>query len=485
MNLRFSLIVAIIVLSSVAFIGQSNAQVSPENFEKTVSGGESFSVNFAVFNDRNESLFYSVILPISDGWEIKSEHPSGILKPGSAREVIVNFIAPRVSTKKDWHFNIVIDFYNSTKLVESSSINVIVHFKVHLFESFYFHIPFPEAWGYWGNFLNALIFWAVVGFVVYVVFAVLKRAVKITKTKVDDSLLSILHAPTVLWIILYGIYSSVLLFPLPTDFISYVYLIYNVLTILIVTWIMYRIYRDLIIHYAFRFRKKMGKMESAMISALEKVGIATILGIGGIMILQAFGVDVTVLLASMGVLGIILGFAAQDTMANFFSGIHILLDRSVEVGDYIILENDEKVYKVRDVGLRSTKLYDIFGNTIIYIPNNIIANHKITNLTRPDTKLELRIDVGVSYKSDIKKVRETLLQVAYENPHVLKDGKYKPNVVFREFGSSSLNFTLYVWIDNLVDQWIVMSTIREKIVEKFREREIEIPYQQVDVHIKR
>ncbi len=478
--------ILIIMLIAIIQIPLSYAQVSPDNFEKDVRGGESFTINFAIFNDNNETIFFHIITPhLTSDWKVISDPESGILKPHQAKEIKVEFTAPRASLKEIWYLKIIVEMYNESGLVDSHEVHLTVHFETNMLGGLYFNLPFPEEWGYWGSFLNAIIFWVIAGMIVFGAFYILKRAVKKTKTKADDILLNILHTPIVLWVIVYGIYTSLLLFPLSNELFEDIYIIYQVVTILIITWIIYRVYRDLIIHYAFRFRDKLGKMEGALISALEKIGIASILSMSGIMVLQALGVDVTVLLASMGVLGIILGFAAQDTIGNLFSGIHILLDRSIEVGDYIILENDENVYKVKDVGLRSTKLYDIFANTIVYIPNNIIANHKIINLSRPDNKLELRIDVGVSYDSDIKLVKETLMEIAMEHPHVLKDDKYKPNVVFREFGDSSYNFTMYVWIDNLVDQWRVMSSLREKIVEKFRERGIEIPYPQVDVHIKK
>jgi len=482
--MRASRLLIVLILASL-LTSTVSAQISPNSFEKTVHGGESFSIYFGVFNDRNETLFYYVHTPDLSDWKISVEQPSGVIHPGEARQVKVTFTAPRVSTKDKWYMDLAVDMYNKTGLIESKTIEVVINFKMKIYEGVYFNIPFPKEWGYWSSFLNAFIFWTVIGIVVFFALYLLKRLVKYTKNKVDDILLNILHGPAVIWIIVYGIYTSITLFPLSNDIFETLYIVYNIVTILIVTWLIYRVYRDLIIHYAFRYREKLGKMESALISALEKVGVATILGIAGIMVLQAVGVDITVLLASMGMLGIILGFAAQDTMANFFSGIHILLDRSIEVGDYVILENDANVYRVRDVGLRSTKLYDIFANTVIYIPNNIVANHKIINLSRPDNRLELRIDVGVSYDSDVELVKSALYEVAMGNPHVLKDDKYKPNVVFREFGDSSLNFTLYVWIDELTSQWAVMSNLREKIVEKFREKGIEIPYQQVDIHIRR
>ncbi|NPA74485.1 MAG: mechanosensitive ion channel [Euryarchaeota archaeon] len=485
--MRISLVFAVLLISFVPMLISPGVygQVYPESFEKSINGGTSYEFHFAVFNDKNCTLFYSIILPDEGEWGMTANPVSGILNPGDARDITLKLDAPKASLHENWVFDIKVEFYNTTGLVEVNYVTLHIHLNARAFELLYFTIPFPESWGYWGNFLNIVIFWAVVGLVIYLVFSALKRLVQMTKTKVDDILLQILHTPVTIWVISYGIFNSSLVFPLSNRVFSYIYLVYNIVTIIIITWIIYRIYRRLIIHYAFIYRGKLGRMEGAIISALDKLGVFTILSIGGIMLLQAVGIDVTVLLASMGILGIILGFAAQDTIGNFFSGIHILLDRSIEVGDYILLENDENVYLVKDVGLRSTKLYDLFANTLIFLPNNIIANHKIINLSRPNSKLKLRVDVGVSYGADIEKVKKALLEVALENEHVMKDDKYKPAVIFHSFGESSLNFRLYLWIDDLKDQWEVQSEIRSQIVNKFRELGIEIPFPQVDVHIKR
>ncbi len=478
-------VLLLFVLGISMFVPGIHAQVYPNTFSKSVDGGSTVELHFAVFNDRNTTLFYSVHTPEPAEWKIVASPTSGILHPGSAASVVLKITAPKASLHVDWDFDVQVELYNSSGLVEVKHVVLHMHLNIKAIGMLYFQIPFPEEWGYWGSFLNAVIFWALIGVIVFAFFSIMKRAVSYTKTRLDDILLEILHTPVTLWVIVYGVFNASLMFPLSNQIFSYIYLIYSIITIIIVTWLIYRVYRRVIIRYAFIYRGKLGKMEGAIISALDKVGVFTILSIGGIMLLQAVGIDVTVLLASMGILGIILGFAAQDTIGNFFSGIHILLDRSIEVGDYILLENDENVYLVKDVGLRSTKLYDIFANTIIFIPNNIIANHKIINLSRPNDKLKLRVDVGVSYGADVGEVRRALYEVALENEHVMKDGDYRPVVIFREFGESSLNFRLYIWIDDLKDQWEVQSEIREAIVNKFRERGIEIPFPQVDVHIKR
>ena len=471
------LLVTLLLLPSI------NANVYPNNFTVHTSEGSSFNVEFTIFNGMNNTVFYDVVLPNTDGWKISADKPTDLIKPHDAQTVKVTFQAPKIVSKNKWDFSIRINEYSEQGYLKENWVNLTVYVSTTGFYSF--NLPFPEEWGYWKRFLNSLIFWVVITAIAFVIFPLLKKVVKLTKTKVDDILLQILQTPTTLWIISYGLMVSSLQFPLNMNLVYAIYLIYQFVTITIITWIIYKIFRELVINYALHYTERKGKMEKSIISALDKLGIVTIITIYGIMILSLFGVDITVLLASVGILGIILGFAAQDTLGNFFSGIHILLDKSIQVGDYIILENDETVYRVHDVGLRSTKLYDIFSHTMIYIPNSIIANHKIINLSRPDRQLILRISVGVSYKSDVEKVKNTLLNVTINNPHVLKDEKHKPRVIFREFGESSLNFILYVWVDKLTDQWVVASQLRQEILDAFRKEGIEIPYPQVDIHIKR
>ena len=471
------IIVTLLLLPSI------NASIYPNNFTMHTSEGSSFNVEFTIFNGMNNTIFYSVVLPSAEGWKISSDNPTGLIKPHNAQTVKVRFDVPKIVSKNKWDLSIRVNEYSEYGYLKGDWVNLTVYVSTTGFYSF--NIPFPDEWGYWKRFLNSLIFWIVITIAAFVIFPLLRKAVKLTKTKIDDILLKILQNPVTLWIISYGLMASFLQFPLSTNVIFTIYLLYQFVTITIVTWIIYKIFRELVINYALHYTERKGKMEKSIISALDKVGIATIIIIYGIMILGLFGINVTVLLASVGILGIILGFAAQDTLSNFFSGIHILLDKSIQVEDYVILENDETVYRVWDVGLRSTKLYDIFSHTVIFIPNSIIANHKIINLSRPDRQIRLRINVGVSYKSDVNKVKETLLNVALNNPHVLKDEGHKPQVIFREFGESSLNFILYVWVDKLTDQWIAASQLRQEILMAFRKESIEIPYPQVDIHIKK
>ena len=145
-----------------------------------------------------------------------------------------------------------------------------------------------------------------------------------------------------------------------------------------------------------------GKSDTQYGPLLDIIGSILIVTFGLTNFLSTFQVDFGVLIAGVGVVGLVIALAAQDTLSNFFSGILLLLDQGFKTGDMIKFEDTYCI--IREVGLRSTKIYDIINHVIIIIPNNSLANQNIRNLTKPDRYYRLRIGVGVSYDSDPSKV---------------------------------------------------------------------------------
>ncbi len=475
----FTLIV--LIISPLA-----GAVVTPPEKNITMHPNKNVEVEFTIENQRNSTLFFVVHGPGSEKIKYNVTPSSGMVAPLGERSIKITFKTSAIYTKSSEDLTFTVEKYNSSGFLGRDSFVVHITLVPQGSFFFFFTLPFSEEWGHWGSFISVILTWVIIGGILYLIFPLLIKLTRKTKTKIDDILVNILKAPVFLWITSYGFLSASLYLPLSQGDIDMIYTLYEIIVIIIITWIGYRIFRDLIIYYAFDLSKKKarGDLESVLLPVIEKVGVVTIVSIGFLMVLQTLGVNVAVLLASVGVMGIIIGLAAQDTLGNFFAGIHILLDKAFRIGDLIMLEGDEDVYRVEDVGIRSTKLYNIFGHTIVYIPNSMLANHKITNLNRPDTLIRIRVDVGVSYGSDIEKVKRILQEIALEMPEVLKDEEHKPVVVFREFGDSSLNFTMYVWVDHVESQWSVGSKIRQCIMERFHREGVEIPYPQVDVHLK-
>jgi len=190
---------------------------------------------------------------------------------------------------------------------------------------------------------------------------------------------------------------------------------------------------------------------------------------------------VTAWLASAGIAGIAIGFAAKDTLANFFSGIFIMVDSPYNIGDYIVLDSGERG-RVSMIGLRSTRI--LTNDDIeITLPNGVIANAKIMNESGgPTEKHRVRVAVGVAYGSDIDKVRSILHNIALTNENVCENPE--PKVRFRAFGDSSLDFQLLCWINKPGMRGMVRDELNTAIYKEFNKNNVEIPFPQRDIHIK-
>ena len=192
----------------------------------------------------------------------------------------------------------------------------------------------------------------------------------------------------------------------------------------------------------------------------------------------------TAWLASAGIVGIAVGFAAKDTLANLFSGVFILADAPYKIGDYVVLDSGERG-EVTHIGIRSTRILTR-DDVEVTIPNSIMGNTKISNESGgPHKKFRIRVKVGVAYGSDTQKVKEILLKVADEHPEVVKNsGVPDPQVLFHSFGDSALDFELRCFIKDIDSRVTVISDLNFAIDAAFRENNIEIPFPQRDLHIK-
>jgi small-conductance mechanosensitive channel len=199
-------------------------------------------------------------------------------------------------------------------------------------------------------------------------------------------------------------------------------------------------------------------------------------------ILLAFEVDVTAWLASAGIMGIAVGFAAKDTLANLFSGIFIVADTPYKLGDFIILSSGERGM-VTDIGIRSTRLLTR-DDIEITVPNAAIGNAKIVNETGgPHEKERVRIAVGVAYGTDIDRLREVLLEEAAKSVNLSHDPE--PKVRFVAFGDSALEFQVRGWVEEPVLRGRAIDELNTAIYKRLAAEEIEIPFPQRVVHLDR
>ncbi|MAD97038.1 MAG: mechanosensitive ion channel protein MscS [Flavobacteriaceae bacterium] len=194
--------------------------------------------------------------------------------------------------------------------------------------------------------------------------------------------------------------------------------------------------------------------------------------------LESSGVEVSVLLAGSAALLVGLGLGLQTLFQDIISGIFMLVDKTLSVND--IVEIDGKIGKIEEIKLRTTRAVTI-DDKVLIIPNHKFLTESLFNWTQNGVQTTEGVEVGVAYGSDVELVREILLEVARENPKVLKSNA--PKVLFTDFGDSALQFRLLFSIKNGYEHLQIKSDLRFEIDKRFRENNIQIPFPQRDVHI--
>jgi small-conductance mechanosensitive channel len=220
-------------------------------------------------------------------------------------------------------------------------------------------------------------------------------------------------------------------------------------------------------------------IDGSVVPIFQNVWTLLVLGVGGFLLLTYWEINVTPLLASAGVLGIIVGLAARDTIANFFGSIALYFDGTYKVGDYIVLETGERG-RVEDISIRST-VVRTRDDVLVTIPNSRLNSATIVNESVPERERRIRIPVGVAYGSDLDRVEETLLSVADEESLVLEQPT--PRVRVRGFGDSAVDVELLCWIRDPVLRGRASHLLNKGVYAAFAEAGIGIPFPQREIHV--
>jgi small-conductance mechanosensitive channel len=318
------------------------------------------------------------------------------------------------------------------------------------------------------------------GLVHVVTTRLLPRLTRRTKTDLDDEILRILGRPLFMTVVLIGAFTSIgRLDPGPTALFVVNGLIVS-LAVLVWAGAGLRVGRVVLTALSERGSQR-GLVQPRTLPLFVMALKAAVFGGAAYGVLLAWDVNVTAWLASAGILGIAIGFAAKDTLSNLFSGVFILADAPYKIGDYVVLGTGERG-RVTDIGIRSTRVLTRDDIEII-VPNAVIAAAKIVNETSgPYQKERVRISVGVAYGSDIDLVRATLLEVAGESSQLCREPE--PRVRFREFGDFALKFQLLGWIEEPALRGRAVDELNTLVYKRFAARGIVIAYPQLDVHLR-
>jgi MscS family membrane protein len=313
----------------------------------------------------------------------------------------------------------------------------------------------------------------------FTISRVIAKIVARSKTDLDDNLVALLHRPVFVSFVLLGLALAEERIALPA---APAFLTLGLLkSIAIVIW--YGFFRNLtdILLTAVMRGPGARKLNVSMLPLINTVLRVTLFALAVYFFFLAWDIDVTAWLASAGIVGLALSFAAKDSLSNLFAGVSIAADAPYKMGDFIILDTGERGM-VTHIGLRSTRLLTR-DDVEITIPNGVIGNAKIINEAGgPSTRHRVRIPVGVAYGSDIDHVIETLAGVAGAHEEVCKSPQ--PRVRFRAFGTSSLDFELLCWIDKPVNRGRMIHDLNCAVYKAFAREQIEIPFPQHDLHVR-
>jgi len=301
-----------------------------------------------------------------------------------------------------------------------------------------------------------------------------------TKTDLDDQVIEKLHRPIFVSVVLLGLFAAQGVLELGDAHRFFVVGALKTLGVLIWSVALFRI-SHLFLQGLSRATARVAWIDARTVPLLDNLGKIAVFGLAVYMLLITWDLDVKPWLASAGIVGIALGFAAKDTLANLFGGLFIVADAPYKIGDFIVLDTGERGC-VTQIGLRSTRLLTR-DDVEITLPNAQIANAKITNESGgPWPKARITVTVGVAYGSDVDKVRAVLMEAASRVELVTRDPA--PAVRFTEFGDSALIFRLLCWIDEPVLRGRALDELNTHVYKLFAAEGIQIPFPQRDVHIK-
>lgn len=329
-----------------------------------------------------------------------------------------------------------------------------------------------------GGLVIAGVFYLIAFVVRAVIFRSLGHLADMTSSLLDDHVLTHLRKPVFTTVLYFGLTLAVN----AAELIAGTQLIINLLlSVIVASWMRATLRISTSLLSSLRDQSQFTLVEPRTVPLIDlSVKLLAIL-VGSYVLLLIWGVNPIGWLASAGIVGIAIGFAAKDTLANLFSGFFIVADAPYKIGDYITLDTGERG-KVSAIGLRSTRLLTR-DDVEVTIPNGVIANAKIVNESGgPYLKMRARISVGVAYGSDVDRVCEILQKIADEHAEVCTHPE--PRMRMRGFGASSLDFDLLVWIEHPEYRGRISHELYMQIYKTLTAEGIEIPYTKQDLYIK-
>jgi len=298
----------------------------------------------------------------------------------------------------------------------------------------------------------------------------IKKLTQKTKSDLDDEILKLVQKPVHRGVMFIGIYIALRTLTVLEPYATWIKGIFFVLIVLTLTSAVSRMFSALITAW-FRKQKRFAKTPEL----ITKIIAVIVYVIALLMIFSHFGVEITPLLATLGVGGLAVGLALQNTLSNLFAGLHIISDQPINVGDFVEVEGISGY--VEDIGWRSTRIRTL-GNNYIIIPNAKLAESVITNLNMPQQEMSAGVKCGVGYDQDLEKVEKITLDVAKKIQNSVEGAVkgHEPGMRYKNFGDSNIEFSVYLRVKSRSDKTRVIHEFIKALKKEYDKNKIEISY---------
>ena len=336
-----------------------------------------------------------------------------------------------------------------------------------------------QTWG-WVRALEVVLLSLLVAKIAdFLISRVLVRLSAKTQTNFDDQLVELLHRPIFVSVLLVGFYLATKMLAMSSGIESPLVAMIQTVGILVWTTASFRI-NSIILTELSHLADRVTWLEARTLPLFDNFSKILVFSISSYFILVTWDLDLSGWLASAGIMGIAVGFAAKDSLANLFGGLFVIMDAPYKIGDFINLDTGERGRVVR-IGLRSTRLLTR-DDVEITLPNSHIANAKVVNESGgPYEKTRVAITVGVAYGSDVDQVKEVLLSATQSVEHVVNDPE--PRIRFVEMGDFALLFRVQGWINEPALRGSCIDGLNTAIYKALGRAGIEIPFPQQVVHL--
>ncbi|MCD6132169.1 MAG: mechanosensitive ion channel family protein [Candidatus Hydrothermae bacterium] len=308
----------------------------------------------------------------------------------------------------------------------------------------------------------------------------LEHLAKKTTVSADDIIIRALKGVVLLWGVLIGILIALQVVTIPENIRNTLWSMTTVAILFSVTIFFANVLGEFVVSYTAKYSETLPST-----SIFRNITRLVILIIGFLIILQRIGISISPLLTALGVGGLAVALALQDTLSNLFAGIHILVSKQVRPGDFIKLETGEEGYVV-DISWRNTTIR-MLPNNLVVIPNSKLASSIVTNYYMPEKMLSVLVSVGVSYDSDLEKVEKIVIEVAKEVMQTVPGGvpEFEPFVRYSSFGDFSINFSVIMRAKEYTDQFLIRHEFIKRLHKRFKKEGIEIPFPITTVYLKK